>query len=227
MSRNFVHGSRLPDQRLPWCSRHGGLPHRAAARTPHPLATAPHAGHRRLPRGHDHAPRCRLSRGHLPHPAGPRRLTRAGSGLDLCGRTTPTAAVTAPADQPQRLRPSRVVARALNSTLRFTLELCAMVALAFWGFEAGDGIPGKVGLAMATPLMAAVAWAMFVAPGAEMFLPLPGRLLIELLVFGGATAGLAAIGEPVLAGVFGALAVGNSVLVHVWRQDVRTRPVPL
>ena len=51
-----------------------------------------------------------------------------------------------------------------NLALRFLLELCALVALAYWGFETGSGAIAKFALGIGAPLVAAVVWGAFVAP---------------------------------------------------------------
>ena len=57
------------------------------------------------------------------------------------------------------------VARAVNDSVRFCLELAALAGLAVWGWKTGpDGV--NVVLAIAAPLAAAVLWGAFVAPKA-------------------------------------------------------------
>ena len=43
-----------------------------------------------------------------------------------------------------------------NLALRFLLELCALVALGYWGFKTGSGAIAKFALGIGTPLVAAV-----------------------------------------------------------------------
>ena len=78
---------------------------------------------------------------------------------------------------------------AINVTLRFVLELCALAALGYWGFTAGAGPVGKALLGLGAPILAAVAWGIFVAPKAVRPLQDPGKLFVELLVFGAAAGG--------------------------------------
>ena len=85
---------------------------------------------------------------------------------------------------------------AINVTLRFVLELCALGALGYWGFTTGSGTLGKVLLGLGAPILAAVLWGMFVAPKAAHPLHDPAKLLVELVVFGAAAAGLYAAGQP-------------------------------
>ena len=110
----------------------------------------------------------------------------------------------------------------LNAALRFGLELAALMVLAVWGWHASTGFPAVL-LAAGTPLLAALLWGRFVAPKAKWFLPLPGRLAMEALVFGSATAALVIMGRTPSAIALAALASVNSVLVHLNRDDERIR----
>ncbi len=89
---------------------------------------------------------------------------------------------------------------AINVTLRFVLELCALGALGYWGFTTGSGTLGKVVLGLGAPILAAILWGVFVAPKAVRPLQDPAKLLVELVVFGAAAAGLMAAGHPFWAG---------------------------
>jgi hypothetical protein len=100
-----------------------------------------------------------------------------------------------------------------NLALRFGLELAALASLAFAGWRLADG-PAAIVLAIALPLVAAVAWGVFTVPddpsrGGGSPVPVPGpiRLALELLVLLGGAAALAVAGAPVAAAVFGALVV--------------------
>jgi hypothetical protein len=79
----------------------------------------------------------------------------------------------------------------VNLAVRFALELCALAALARWGWRAGAG--GLTGLlaAVAAALAAALLWGAFVAPKARFTVPVPARFAVELVVLGSAAAGLA------------------------------------
>lgn len=48
----------------------------------------------------------------------------------------------------------------LNQTLRFILEILALAALGYWGWNTGTGITQYV-LAIGAPLVAAAIWALF------------------------------------------------------------------
>lgn len=105
-----------------------------------------------------------------------------------------------------------------NLALRFLLELCALAALGYWGFQIGKGYVLKIILSVGTPLLAAVAWGMFVSPKASF--PTTGwlHLLLELFFFGSAVVVLYTTGHKTVAGVFGIILVINLTLIYVWKQ---------
>jgi hypothetical protein len=102
---------------------------------------------------------------------------------------------------------------AVNLTVRFVLELAALGALGWWGVRLGDTLPAKLALGTALPVVAAVAWGLFVAPKATFDAPAAARLALQVAVFGGATAGLLAIGRGGLAAGFGAAVLANAALM--------------
>ena len=99
--------------------------------------------------------------------------------------------------------------QALNYTVRFLLELCALAALGYWGFVTGQGMAIKWLLGLGAPLLAAVAWGAFVAPKARWPAREPWRLLVEILVFGAASIALWAAGQPLLAVVLAVVYMVN------------------
>jgi anti-sigma-K factor RskA len=99
--------------------------------------------------------------------------------------------------------------RAANDGLRFLLELSALAAVAYWGWSEHGGIWRWV-LVVAAPLAVAALWGNTIAPKAKRRVGDPWRLVVELLVFGGAVAALLAAGQPTLAIVLGA-----AVLLHL------------
>jgi hypothetical protein len=110
------------------------------------------------------------------------------------------------------------VIKGANLALRFLLELCALVALGYWGFTTGSGAITKVALGIGAPLVAAIVWGVFVAPRAPVALPGFVVLLLQVLVFGSAAAGLIATGHRTLALAFAVVVVINAVLMYVWGQ---------
>jgi hypothetical protein len=108
--------------------------------------------------------------------------------------------------------------KSVNLALRFLLELCALAALAYWGFQTGKGLIAKIGLGIGVSLLAAVVWATLVAPNSPVHLPAALPFGLGLLILGLAAAALAAAGHPALAVVFGIIVVINAVLMLVWGQ---------
>jgi hypothetical protein len=105
----------------------------------------------------------------------------------------------------------------VNETLAFLLELIMLGLLAWWGAQAVSGLAGRILLAVAVPLLAAVIWGLFAAPRARVHLPLAGILTVKAIEFGGAAVALAALGHPVLAVVFAAVALVNTTLAAMDR----------
>lgn len=81
-------------------------------------------------------------------------------------------------------------------------------ALAYTGAAIADGLVAIL-LAVVLPLAAVAAWGAFVAPRANRRLPDPARLLLELLLFGAACAGLVAADAWPWAVVLGAAYLGG------------------
>jgi Protein of unknown function (DUF2568) len=116
--------------------------------------------------------------------------------------------------------------RGVTLTVRFLCELAMLGALAYWGFRVGDGV-GAWALALGAPLLAAVVWGALVAPKAKWPLPIPGRVVVELVLFGTAAAALVIAGQPVAAVVLGVAALATSLLnasqERTARADARRR----
>jgi hypothetical protein len=85
--------------------------------------------------------------------------------------------------------------KVINLALRFLLELCALVALGYWGFKTGSRAITKIGLGIGAPLLVAVVWGTFLSPQALVQLPELLVLILQVLVFGSAAAALVATGH--------------------------------
>ena len=104
--------------------------------------------------------------------------------------------------------------KGLVLAVRFGLELGALAALGYWGYESGDSTFTRLLLTVGAPLAAVVLWWMFVAPKA----PVENALLkavAEAIVFGAAVLALFAVDHPRLAVAFALVALVDSVLVRV------------
>jgi hypothetical protein len=107
------------------------------------------------------------------------------------------------------------VAAAANLALRFLLELCALAALGYGGWAAGNAWPARLALAIALPLAAAVYWGALIAPRARWRLGDPWRSVAELVLWIPAAVSLALSGHPVLAAVFAVVTAANLALLAV------------
>jgi hypothetical protein len=105
--------------------------------------------------------------------------------------------------------------RAVNLLLRFVLELGALAALAYAGWQTPASFWVRLLVAIALPLAAAVVWGQWVAPKARRPIPDPLRLVPEWAVFGGAAVALAVTGHPVLAAALAVLAAANRLALHL------------
>jgi hypothetical protein len=90
----------------------------------------------------------------------------------------------------------------LTLLVRFLLELCMLAALAYWGFETGDGAAAEALLGVGMPVAAAVVWGMFIAPKARYPVPLAVWIGLQVVLFGAAALGLAAVASTGLAVLF-------------------------
>lgn len=98
-----------------------------------------------------------------------------------------------------------------NGAVRFFLELFAIFSLGFWGFVTWP-LPLNFVFGIGTPLVAAILWGLFRSPKARFALPPVGRVIVEVLVMGGAALAWVAIGRGWVGIVFGVLALASGAL---------------
>jgi hypothetical protein len=113
--------------------------------------------------------------------------------------------------------------RGVTLTVRFLCELAMLAALASWGFIVGDGATAWV-LGIGAPLLAAVVWGAWVAPKARWPVPLPTRVVIELVLFGVAVGALAVADQPLVAVVLAVAALATSLLNAFQERQATDRP---
>ncbi|MFG3345890.1 YrdB family protein [Streptomyces sp. NPDC048018] len=106
----------------------------------------------------------------------------------------------------------------VNEGLAFLLELAALAALAWWGWQSVENIALRLILAVVAPAAAAALWGLFAAPKARIRVPLAGVLAVKALVFGAAVAALHAVGVHAGAVAFGLVAVVNTALATMDRR---------
>ena len=95
-----------------------------------------------------------------------------------------------------------IVFKSLTLLVRFLLELCMLGALAYWGFETGDGTAMQALLGVGTPLLVAVVWGTFIAPKATVEVPTAVWIGLQAILFGAAAVALAAVAPQPLAALF-------------------------
>lgn len=108
--------------------------------------------------------------------------------------------------------------KSLNIGIRFLWEILALISFGYWGFHAASQTFLKIILGIGTPFLAAAVWGAFGSPKAPYALSGISRLVLEILVFGGATAALFFTGKHTAAGIYGVIALVNLILIHVWKQ---------
>lgn len=99
---------------------------------------------------------------------------------------------------------------AANEALAFVLELLMLAGLCWWGAAQHASVAARVGLAVAAPAVAVIAWWLFAAPRARIRLPLAAVLAVKVMLFGAAAAGVYAIGQHVAGVAFGIVALVNT-----------------
>ena len=107
-----------------------------------------------------------------------------------------------------------------NLALAFLLELVMLAALAWWGYQVGQGTQWQIALAVGAPLLIAVFWGLFVAPRATFQTTPAVKFALALAVFALAAVALYVTGQQTLALIFVVLALLNRALILVWRQQV-------
>jgi Protein of unknown function (DUF2568) len=107
--------------------------------------------------------------------------------------------------------------RPANDGLRFLLELCALASVAYWGWSEHGGVWRWV-LVVAAPLVVVLVWGRVMAPKSARRVSDPWRLVLEILIFGGAAAALADADQPVLAIAFAATAAIHLLLTFLLDQ---------
>jgi Protein of unknown function (DUF2568) len=105
-----------------------------------------------------------------------------------------------------------------NLVLAFLLELCVLVALAFWGFSTGSGMLIKIVLGIGAPVLAMIVWGLFGAPKGPWHLNGIWYLLLKIVFFGSAAVALYIARQHVLGVVFALIFVIITALLYVWGQ---------
>lgn len=100
----------------------------------------------------------------------------------------------------------------INDALRFFLELFAIFSLGYWGYLAWPFPWPGVAFMIGTPLFAIIVWALFRSPKALVPVDIVGRGIVEIAVMGSAAIAWAMLGHPIVAIVFGAVALVSGII---------------
>ena len=106
------------------------------------------------------------------------------------------------------------ILRDLALTLRFALELAAIVAVAWWGFALDASMAVRVVVGIAAPLIVITVWGAVVSPRPRLSVPGWVRELTEAAVWVTAVAALLAVGAAGLAVAFAVLVVADRVALR-------------
>jgi len=109
--------------------------------------------------------------------------------------------------------------KAVNLGVAFLLELCMLMALAYWGYQTGDGLAIHIVLGVGAPLVAILLWGRFLAPNSKTRLKGTSYLILKFVLFGAAAIGLAVAGQVTLAVIFIVVAIINQALLIAWKQE--------
>jgi hypothetical protein len=110
------------------------------------------------------------------------------------------------------------VLQTANLAVRLAVELCALVAVAYWGFHLERPRTVRIVVGIGAPLALAVVWALFASPNTDIAVAGSVKVAIQLLVLGLATAALVRVGRTRLAVGFAGIAAANAALIALWGQ---------
>jgi hypothetical protein len=80
-----------------------------------------------------------------------------------------------------------------NLALRFLLELAALAAVSWCGWELGGSTAARLALAVLFPLAVAFAWGTFIAPKARVKVSRPVWLALQIAIFVAAALALTSV----------------------------------
>lgn len=108
--------------------------------------------------------------------------------------------------------------KAANLALAFILELAALAAFAYWGFNTTDLTIVHIVLGIGVPVLGAVLWGVFAAPKASRRLQGAAYWAFKAVFFALAAAALIAAGQTTAGIMLGVVAAVNLILLYVWKQ---------
>lgn len=99
-------------------------------------------------------------------------------------------------------------------TVRFLTELALLAVLAVVVSRTHGSLAVRIPLAAVAVVAAATIWGLWIAPRAQRRLPDPWRLVVEIVLFGLATAGLVVQHDLIAAVVFAVITIGVAALTR-------------
>jgi hypothetical protein len=105
-----------------------------------------------------------------------------------------------------------------NAAFRFGLEMCVLGVFVWWGFATEDG-PAALLRGFGVALLTVAAWGTFGAPNAPLRASRPIRHALLAVIYGWAVAALWTMDQRLLALLFTAAAVLNTMLLIAFGQD--------
>ncbi|ERN54725.1 YrdB family protein [Alkalihalophilus marmarensis] len=99
--------------------------------------------------------------------------------------------------------------------VRFILEVTALLALGYWGVQAGIEVWHKVIFGISAPLLMAALWGTFISPKAPKRLHEVPRLIVEIVLFILAATAMYGSGLELLSVIFLLMAIVISILIRV------------
>lgn len=106
-----------------------------------------------------------------------------------------------------------------NLALAFFMELGALLALGYWGFVTGPGMPAKIGLGIGLPILAIVLWAIWGAPRSARRLRGGWYWLLRVIFYGSGAIFFYAGDQHMLGIVFAFVVLLNCALGYAWKQE--------
>ena len=110
------------------------------------------------------------------------------------------------------------VLKAANLALSFFLELCMVVAYAYWGLTTGGDLVTRLLLGIGVPVVVIVVWGIFMAPASSRRLRGLSHWILEILLYAGSMVALFIAGRPDLVLIFAVIYAINAILRLIWKQ---------
>ncbi len=108
--------------------------------------------------------------------------------------------------------------KVLNLSIRFILEVMALVSLGYWGFKINAGSVLKMSLGIGIPLITATIWGVFGSPKAIWKVSNISKWILLFTIYILSTLALFTSGKKHLAIAFIVCAVINSFFMYIWDQ---------